>query len=253
MVAPPDLILLGYGVFDSLQLTVETQQVLVRYGRAFTVGLPPALARHLRSLRVKVTDLADRLPAGRPFAEAYLDIASHLLQQTAGERPVIVLMPGNPLSTNAVSRLLAMECRRLGLTFVALPAVSQFDVILSAIGLDVSAFGLQVFDATRVVSRSQCPNPGVPLLVLHAGAFALEEVPGESSRPEIGPLAGYLARFYPASHTVALVDLDTARGAVTVRSLPLDDLAGCDDLHHGTSLFLDRVIAAPSELAGGPG
>ena len=148
MAGIPNILLLGYGVHDSLQLTVETQQLLARYGSAYTIGLPPNLARYLKSLRVNVTDMADRLEPGRSFVDAYLDIANFLLERTASELPVVLLCPGNPLATNAIARYLAMEGPRRGLVVQAVPGVSQLDLIISAIGLDVSTFGLQVFDAT---------------------------------------------------------------------------------------------------------
>ena len=41
--AVPHVILLGYGVTDSLQLTVESQRILARHGSACGVGLPANL------------------------------------------------------------------------------------------------------------------------------------------------------------------------------------------------------------------
>ena len=128
MPGAPDIILLGYGAADSLQLTVEAEQVLVRYGRAMCVGLPPNLARYLKSRRVDAVDLGVKLAAGRAYAEAYLDIAAAILERTDHERPVIALMPGSPLVTNAIGRYLAQEGPRRGLEVRALPAVSQLDV-----------------------------------------------------------------------------------------------------------------------------
>ena len=63
----PHIILLGYGVSDSLQLTVESQRILARYGSAYAIGLPPNLDAFLKSQRVRVTDLAAKLAPGREF------------------------------------------------------------------------------------------------------------------------------------------------------------------------------------------
>ena len=60
--ATPHLVLIGYGVTDTLQITVEAQRLLARYGSAYSLGLPANLAAFLKSQRVKVTDIASRTP-----------------------------------------------------------------------------------------------------------------------------------------------------------------------------------------------
>lgn len=172
--ATPHLILLGYGVSDSLQLTVEAQRVLARYGSAYALGLPPNLAAFLKSQRVTVTDLASRIAPGREYGDAYVDIANFLVGRTAEERPVVFLSPGNPMIFNAIGRYLAMEGKRLELGVQVVPAVSQLDLIIGGIGLDVSTFGLQVFDATRLVARRMPISPLVPAVLMHAGGFAIQ-------------------------------------------------------------------------------
>ncbi len=219
--AAPHLILVGYGATDSLQLTVEAQRVLSRYGNACTIGLPPHLAKFLKSQRVRVTDLSDRLAPERAAAEAYLDVAHLLIERTAHERPVIALMPGHPLLFNAVGRYLAMEAGRLGLVLQVVPGVSQLDVILGGIGLDISTFGLQVFDAGRLLERRMEPNPRVPLLLMHAGVLAQADgAPGGLSL-----LVRYLERWYPADHAATLIDLEGPAGSLRVAPTQLAGLA----------------------------
>lgn len=238
--ATPNLILIGCGVVDSLQLTVEAQRVLARFGSAYAVGLPPNLAAYLKSQRVKVTDLSGRL-AGREYAEGYLDLAAHVVERTAHERPVILLVPGHPLMFNAVGRYLAAEGRRLELGVQVVAAPSPLDVIIGGIGLDVSTFGLQVFDATRLVARSQAVNPQVPAILMHVGGFGAA-APGV--KPALAALAAYLARCYPPSHPATLVWL----GAEGMRaaSVPLERLAErADEVDSGSHLFLDAVRPTP--------
>ena len=241
MAGPPNILLLGYGVVDSLQLTVETQQLLVRYGSAYTLGLPPNLARYLKSLRVNVTDLASRLAPGRSFSDAYLDIAQFLLERTASELPVVLLSPGNPLATNAIARYLAMEGPRHGLIVQAVPGVSQMDLIISAIGLDVSTFGLQVFDATRLVERHQAPNPSVPLIVLHVGGFGLEQVPGDLSSPRLGPLVEALTNVYTPGHPVVVLNIAVSPPGLTLVNTTIAGLASSAGIATGGHLFIDAV------------
>ena len=237
----PNILLLGYGVHDSLQLTVETQQLLARYGSAYTIGLPPALARYLKSLRVNVTDLADRMEPGRSFVDAYLDIANFLLERTASELPVVLLCPGNPLATNAIARYLAMAGPRHGLIVQAVPGVSQLDLIISAIGLDVSTFGLQVFDATRLVERGQAPNAAVPLIVLNAGGFGMAQVPGDASAPQLAPLAHSLGNIYPAGHPIVVVNVEVSPPGIALAHTTVEGLAVGGGIQQGGHLFIDAV------------
>lgn len=238
--ATPHLILLGYGVGDSLQLTVEAQRLLARYGSAYSIGLPANLAAFLKSQRVKVTDLAGRFAPGREYAEAYLDIANFLIERTAKERPVLFLAPGHPMLFNAVSRYLAMEGKRLELGVQVVPGVSPIDVIAGAIGLDVSTFGLQVFDATRLVARRIPLSPQVPAILMNLDAFAANAVPGPESRStNLEPLLRYLAGCYPPHHAATVVSIASG---VSVASAPLGQLASLSaKLPANSHLFLDLV------------
>ncbi len=242
--AVPHLILLGYGVSDSLQLTVESQRILARFGSAYAIGLPPNLEAFLKSQRVKVTDLSAQLAPGRSFADSYLDIAHTLVTKTASERPVILLAPGNPLMFNAIGRYLAMEGRRLGLSVQSAPAVSPLDVIVSGLGLDISTFGLQVFDATRLVARKLAVNPAVPLLLMNAGTFGAAAVANAGEATQFGPLAAHLGRFYPPAHGASLITIDWL--GMRLRATTLAAL--CDEgepVPAGSHLFFDIVRAQP--------
>lgn len=239
--ATPHLILVGYGITDSLQLTVEGQRVLSRFGNAYSIGLPPNLAAFLKSQRIKVTDLADRIGPGRDFGEAYLDIANFVIERTAAERPVMLLAPGHPMIFNAIGRYLAMEGKRLELGVQVIPGVSQLDLIIGGIGLDVSTFGLQVFDATRLVARRVPVNPLVPAVFMNLAGFAQEGVPtGNTHAPDLEPLCRYLSSCYPPTHPAAVVQLGTAGVSIASTSLAsLPRVAG--QIQPGAHLFLDLV------------
>ncbi len=235
--ATPHVILLGYGVTDSLQLTVEAQRVLSRYGAAYSIGLPANLGTFLKSQRVKVTDLSSRLRAGSEAADGYLEVAHFLIERTASERPVILLAPGNPLMFNAIGRYLAMEGQRLGLSLQALAGISPLDLILAGIGLDVSTFGLQVFDATQLMKRRPGLNPEVPLVLMHLGAFAEQSGPAIEALEQLGR---HLLGCYPPEHVAVHVVLE--QSGMTVRGTNLGERAALEaTLSSGSHLFIDAV------------
>ena len=240
----PDLILLGYGVDDTLQLTVQTQRLLAQIGKVYSVSLPPALARFLKSQRIEIEDLTDRFAPGRPFSECYLDVADHLIRRTVEEQPVCFLSPGNPMFLNSLNRFLFMQAQQRGLEVQVLPGVSLIDAMISDLGLDVGTFGLQVFDARRLVTRRQVLNPAVPLVLVQLAGFSAEAVPElEAPPPEGGydDLAAYLAQFYPAEHFVTLINREPGQGAARA-TLPLARFGELvTNVRTSSSLFIDAV------------
>lgn len=240
----PDLMLVGYGVGDGLQLTVESERVLVRLGRCLAIGVPPNLERYLRSLRVECIDLTAGLPADRPFADAYLDLAEAILQEVADDPPVAVLSPGNPLLSNALNRFLMIKARERKLRVQVLPAVSPVDVLVCATGLDVGAFGLQLFDARRLVERERPIDASVPLLLLQLAGVAatttgepLSRAPGAYAR-----LTEALLKWYPVDHPVTHLGDGTEPGAARLATVALDRFEEIvPHIGTGSTLFVDLV------------
>jgi uncharacterized protein YabN with tetrapyrrole methylase and pyrophosphatase domain len=240
----PDLILLGYGVEDTLQLTVQTQRLLAQTGKVYSVSLPPGLARFLKSQRIEIEDLTDRFTPGRPFSECYLDVADHLFRRTAEEQPVCFISPGNPMFLNSLNRFLFMQAQQRGLEVQVLPGVSSLDAIINDLGLDAGTFGLQVFDARRLVTRRQMINPAVPLILVQVAGFTADAV----AEPEAGAtpdgyeaLAAYLAQFYPAEHLATLINREVGQGAARA-TLPLSRFGELTaNVRNSSSLFIDAV------------
>ena len=246
----PDIVVVGYGVRDTLQLTVETQRVLTRVGKAYALNLPPKLARHLKSLRVQCVDLAERFSHGRRFSEIYLDIVDLILQRTAEERPVVFITPGNPLFLNTITRFLVQQARERDLAIVTYPGVSQLDDVLSYLGLDVTTFGLQLFDAQRLVARQCSINPGVPVLVLQLAGFAAGETltAEPPAAEEYAPLAAYLSRFYAADQPVTLVNASSDGGGPTHFTRPLGRVSELvPHVRAESSLFIDRAAKTDAD------
>ncbi len=240
----PRIILLGYGVKDTLQLTVEAQRILARVGKAYALHAPANLKRYLKSLRVECVELADRFSAGRSFADVYLEVTDLILRRAADERPVVLLSPGNPLFLNTISRFLVQKARERKLSVQVCPGVSGIDSVFNYLGFDVGSFGLQMFDARRLVERKQQINPKVPLLILQPFAFAAGDVVGGPQRnvTDLDELAAYLRRFYAADHSISLINVAPGAGQpahVTASLQRFPELAPYIDTQ--SNLFIDRV------------
>ena len=94
-----------------------------------------------------------RFGEGRQFSEVYAEVIELILARTAEERPVVLMTPGNPLFMNVISRALVMQAKERGLSIRVYPGISPLDTLINYLGLDVGTFGLQVFDARRLVAR----------------------------------------------------------------------------------------------------
>lgn len=231
-----DIILIGHGSGDALQLTLQAQGVLQRHGFALAVGVSPRLERVLASSKVDLEHLDERMLAVGDPADSLLIAADAILKQTEVERPVIVLMPGNPLFLNSLSRLLVAEGAGRKLTVQRIAGVSQLDLAINELGIDVAARGLQVFDAAAVARGRTRPDPAIPALLFRASDLLTND------QSPLEALHSLLRELYPGTHPVTLFNVDPASDATSFATTTVADFAGfAEHLHDGSSLYLSRV------------
>lgn len=243
----PALILAGYGSGHSLQITVESQRALAQASRVFSLGLPHGLAQHLRTQRIKAVDLSGCFEAGRPFAEAYLDVADTVLAYAVDDPTVVFLTEGNPLLSNALNRFLVMKAKERALVTQVLPAVSPIDSLICQVGLDVGTFGLQVFDARRLYLRQMPVQSSVPLLLLQAGSVVAGDTTGAAApvAEAYRPLVDYLGQFYPADHVVVHLANSAEPAADALSAAPLSAFESLvPRFGSASTLFVDRLRQA---------
>ena len=238
-----DLYLIGFGVGDSLQITVESQRALTRAGRAYALALPPNLDRYLRGLGIAVVNLDETLRSAQSFEDGYLAVAAVVLRKVHEDPPIALLSPGNPLLSNAIARFILIKARERGLHVQVLAGVSPIDVAVSLTGLDVGTFGLQVFDARRAVARNQLINPAVPLLLLQLAGVGVER-PGDDPIERASAYSGlvsFLAKVYPLQHPATHLGWTRENGFVA-QTFPLESLPERSaDVRDQSTLFIDRV------------
>jgi hypothetical protein len=245
----PDIILAGLGARDRAELSVEVQRLLTRVGRAFALGLTPGLRTLMASMRVHVTELDGHFAPGKAFGQVYADVASTVLQQTALEKPVVLLTRGNPMFMNTVCRTLVIEGRRLGLNVQVLPGISLVDTLVNDIGIDVGIYGLQVFDAHWLTLRRLPLSSKVPALILNMEGFGLESVPANGATRSFDPLLDHLECHYQRDHAVTMIRTGPSGGLAFERR-SLHALREAQDLLPSlTCLFLD---AAPEPVVDAP-
>lgn len=221
-----------------MQLTVQARGVLERFGFAFSIGVPPLLAKVLGASGVELESLDGRMLVADEPADALLAAADVIFKQTEIEQPVIVLVPGNPLLLNSLSRFLVAEGRSRDLTVQRLAGVSQLDVIVNELGIDIAAHGLQVFDVVGVSSGRSRPVPTVPAVLLRLADLVGNDVASMST------LRQSLASIYRIDHPVTLFNIDPTGDTSSFATAPLSDVEGfLEHIHGGSSLFLAPTSA----------
>ncbi|MCL4240060.1 MAG: hypothetical protein KJ048_01805 [Dehalococcoidia bacterium] len=240
----PALVVMGYGVSDTLQLTVESQRLLPRFKSVYTLAAPPNLRRYLQAQNIRHTDLSVHFDQDRPHADAYLDVIDVILKSVAEDPPVGLLTQGNPLFMNSITRTLLIAAQRTGFVARALPAVSPLDAAISELGIDVATFGLQVFDASRLVSRDQTPNTAVPLLVLQLAGLGCQTTGSvQSPLPDrLVPLQAHLLRFYSGEQPVTLLNPGNGHRPTARATTSLANLSSvAEHVVPESQLFIDAV------------
>jgi uncharacterized protein YabN with tetrapyrrole methylase and pyrophosphatase domain len=248
MASGPALIMAGYGASDGLQITVEAQQALVRARAIYAVAPPERLVQHLRSQRVGVVDIAERLRESGDAAGAYIDVAGFLLREATLEPPIGFLVPGNPLFLNSLARFLVQAAREREVSISIYPGVSAVDALVSDLGLDVTTRGMQVFDARHLVGMGHAINPAVPLMVLQMDGMAVAANARGLDVAEVHfAFAAHLRSFYPGEHPVTLILSSSGRGDISFETRPLSLFRELTGKFEGSKgLFVDIVRSEAS-------
>jgi siroheme synthase len=234
-----DLILVGAGV-DGLQLTVEAQRALTDAEHIYVAGVSPQLISFLRAQQLDVTDLTERLQSG-DYAAAYADVADFVLRQAGTEPPIALIVPGNPMFLNTLSRFLVQTAGERDIAIQTYPGLSILDAIISDIGLDVTSRGVQVFDARNLATRDEALNPRVPLIVLQLGGLGAG-APERDRETAYLRLAARLAQVYPGEHAITLILRSTGRGQLSHTTVTLERFpALVQHITLGAALFIDAL------------
>ena len=237
------MVLCGAGL-GQLQLTLAAHAAIVASGHAFTVGVGEQTIAQLRSARVKVTELDADVSGADTYLDGYLAVIDTVLDAAATAPPAVLLVPGNPLHDNSITRALVPLCRERDIKVEMHASVSPIDALINDLGVDVAGRGLQTFTAKTLLQRGVVPNPAVPLFVTGLDLFLDEQArPADTDAGQLFErLETHLARAYPPSHSITLVTRLTGRGVLTHRTSRLGDAHRLwSDAGPGSSLYVDPI------------
>jgi uncharacterized protein YabN with tetrapyrrole methylase and pyrophosphatase domain len=242
----PDIYLLGSGIYSFHDMTLLTQHVLAEKCRTvYCLHDLPSLEKYLAKLTRKVENL---MPIyyrdGRDRSDIYEDIVNHVLATPPEQRPAGLLLHGHPLVYSSISQRLIAACAAAGLKLEILPGVSSLDRMFVDLQLDIGEDGVQIYNATGVLSRQTVLNTAAGCFILQIGALNGTATRAATSRPEeILRLKNYLLKFYPANHPVNVVESAVETGFTSrVTEIDLGRLEEMDAaFNYNATLYLPPV------------
>lgn len=243
--AAPSLVICGAGI-GGLQLTLAANASIVASGAAFALGVPDRIVAHLRTQRVRVTELDELVTAAADHRLGYLAVIDVALEAAVLAPPAVLIVPGNPLEENSITRALVELCRRREIAVDVHAAVSPADALVNDLGVDVAALGLQTLPARLLLSRGVVPNSSVPLFVPGLDVLLDVEVRPANVTGEalFSGLCRHLGASYPASHLITLITELTGRGVVQQRTTRFSDVHELwVDVTPNSSLYVNPLRA----------
>jgi uncharacterized protein YabN with tetrapyrrole methylase and pyrophosphatase domain len=204
----PDLFIIGLGILVPDHVTVEATAAMSVCDQIFSIVQEPR---------------AIWLPTGNGMARRFINLLPFYEEQAlrttnyfrVSEMVVSELRPGssaayvtygNPMVFDRVAHNLVETCKQKGLKVRIIPGISSLDTVLCDLRLDLAP-GMQIYDASSLVTHSIEPNVTIPLLLIQVGAFG--SLRTQYRRRQTGnslmALQNYLLRFYSETHNVTLV------------------------------------------------
>jgi uncharacterized protein YabN with tetrapyrrole methylase and pyrophosphatase domain len=240
-----DIYLVGLGICELRQVTVETLDVLKRARQVLHLT-----EKHLELLAINpnVEDLRPRYVPGSKDWDTYRRIAEYVVAVAAGKGPTVLAVDGNPMFFNDITWRVAAIGKEAGLRVEALPAVSALDVLPIQLGFDIGDLGLQVFEATELVLFRLSVNPFLSTLVFQVAEFGttkLLEVTASSCR--FAPLVEHLRRFFPPDHPAIFIRSQCMRDEeAAILSVGLCAILEYElRIEPGMTLYLPRIGIGP--------
>lgn len=237
-----DIYLIGLGMYELRQLTLESVEILRNVNTVYHLS-----DKHhdLCNYNNDVRDLSEMyLTLGRRV-DVYARIAAHLINVAQKDKPVALAFDGNPMFYCDVSWEIAALGKKNGIRVEALPGVSCIDILPMQLGFEPGDVGMQIFEATQMTMYQISLNPYLSTLVLQIGYFGVTATLPPPPR-EVGaylPLVEHLLKFYPARHPAIFIQSAyTAKLGNIIFSTEIgkiDEIRNC--IKPGMTLYLPRV------------
>lgn len=241
-----DIYLVGLGMFEMRQTTLETLEVLKQAKRVFHLTTQH---EELSIINANTEDLGPLYWKPGKRADIYYKIAQYVVSFARETRPAAFVIEGNPMFFSDVSWNIAELGKAASLRVEALPGVSCIDVLPIQLGFEPGDLGLQIFEATQLVLYGLAINTHLSTLILQVGVFAETAHPGSGSKRlgTFDPLVRHLSNFFPAGHPAIFIRSTLSRTfpnvVFTTNIARIDEQR--DGIVEGMTLYLPRLSVPP--------
>jgi len=208
---PYDIAIVGLGMSGVHQMTREVEATIRRSRHLFVTDVANGVIDHLRALCPRITDLTKHHATSSHRVLLYRKMASEVVAAAMEAAPVCFASYGHPKMYCYPSTLIQRAAELLNLRTVLLPGISSLDTLLTDLGIDPGADGLQVYEASDALIR-QRPLQADVGCVIYQVPIVLEadnRIPGQHSRDRLRRFQDYLLKFYPAEHVALFVTTKT--------------------------------------------
>lgn len=210
-----DIYIVGLGMFELRQITLETLEVLKRARLVYHVS-----GRHTELCEVNpnTQDLGNIYKKRVKRTDIYYQLACFVVNSALKGGPIVFAVGGNPMFFNDIAWNIAAVAKKRRLRVEALPGVSCIDVLPMQLGFEPADVGLQIFEATQLVLYHLPINPCLSTLILQVGYFFVRvtTLPPRRKPGAFTPLALHLRRFFPDDHPAVFIESASSRLAPTV-------------------------------------
>jgi uncharacterized protein YabN with tetrapyrrole methylase and pyrophosphatase domain len=238
-----DLYLIGCGILPARDITMEALSILRRVV-SYTTLPSPNLRSFLESNRLDFVNIEHLYEKGKERAKIYADVAAHVLEKAAKERPIAYLTYGHPMYLDEPVRLMLAGAVVGGLRTRVVPGVSFVDSVIARLPLVVGPAGFQVISADPLVEGTAAIDPSRPTLVAQIGSFRMPTADGERALAPalLEPLMDRLLGQYPADHRITFCDLDESGAEPLFLTVPLCAWSlAANGINYATTIYIPPV------------
>lgn len=241
---PTDIFVVGLGIKSVLQVTREAEEAVKLCRKVFLVDSAFGVQEYVRALCPEVVSLLGLYEEGGSRRDTYRAMAAHVLDEALEGPPVAFATYGHPQMYVHPTHLIRKGAAALDLRVRVIPGVSTLDAIVTDLGFDPGPNGLQMYEATDLLTKARPLQPDVPCLLWQVSAVETGLYSARrGSRNRFVRLQRYLLQTYPAGHPVTMV-LSSTYPLIEplMETFPLGELAErlADGLQIGT-LFIPAV------------
>jgi uncharacterized protein YabN with tetrapyrrole methylase and pyrophosphatase domain len=242
--AEVDLYIIGTGILGMEHISIQTRETLSRCRKVYHLT---SIHDELAGFCGDLVNNAELYWTGKPASEVYRKIIDTIVGEVEKGPGVANLTYGHPLFFDDINMGLIREMKNRGLKYKVIPGISCLDTLSSDLEIDYGD-GLQVYEAQDLVFRQHPLNPKVHAIILQIAQFGsnltIPSVPTAKGR--FLPLEKYLAKYYPADHTVSIVFSDRGDSYTDYRvDFNINEFdKNQEKMFKGTTLYIPPVASA---------